>query len=73
MAAFEVATHGRFWVATEEVLGFYQSPLGQKLLSAAPELMTESRPTIENKVKELYPRITSRVLERLKKEGFPLR
>ena len=51
-----------------EMLAFYDSPLGKKMLSAAPGLEAEARSAAQARTKALYPKITARVLERLQKQ-----
>jgi uncharacterized protein len=54
----------------KELLQFYKSPLGQKVIQAMPILTKEAAEAGKEMGKTLYPTITQRVLARLKKEGF---
>ena len=54
----------------KELLQFYKSPLGQKVIQTMPALTTEAVEAGKAMGKTLYPTITQRVLARLKREGF---
>ena len=56
-----------------EMLVFYDTPLGKKMLNAAAVLDADGRAVAQKNVKALYPRITARVVERLEKEGVKMR
>jgi hypothetical protein len=56
-----------------ELLAFYDTPLGKKVLSAVPVLEAEGRVAAQKQVKALYPKITARVLDRLRKQGVRVR
>jgi hypothetical protein len=68
-------TYNRLFTHSEirEMLSFYETPLGKKMLNAAAVLDTEGRSLAQKNVKALYPRITARVIERLQKEGVKMR
>jgi hypothetical protein len=53
-----------------EILAFYKTPPCPKLLSAAPALQTDAELAAQKRVRDLYPRITQRVVERLRREGL---
>lgn len=53
-----------------EMLAFYDTALGRKMLGAASLLESEGRAAAEKNVRTLYSRVTQRVIERLQKEGF---
>jgi hypothetical protein len=57
----------------KEMLAFYETPIGRKMLSAATSLESMAKSAAQKSIDPLYPRLTQRVISRLQKEGFMTR
>jgi hypothetical protein len=49
----------------EELIVFYQSPLGQKLLAKYPEVMTRAMALTQKKLQAAMPALLARIQQRL--------
>lgn len=64
----------RFTVAElKQLLAFYQTPLGLKMLATMPQIAAESMRMGELKAQEIAPLLRERVTTRFRAEGFELR
>ncbi len=56
----------------DELIGFYKTPIGAKVISVMPALVQESMTVGQHWGRSLAPQIQRRVLERFKAEGVDL-
>lgn len=67
--------YGQRFTAAElkQLLDFYQTPVGQKMLVTMPQIAAESMRMGELKGQEIVPLLRERVTTRFKAEGFEMR
>jgi uncharacterized protein len=55
----------------EELIAFYQSPLGKKLLAKSPEIMTRAMALAQRRLERAMPAVLQRIQERATQSAAP--